>query len=195
MKNNTIIPRILLRGGDFLIRTYINRSFAVICIIFLVFTVSCGKQGAKNGRFLSGYPLHLRAEVNFDGKDYEIDVSMQENNDISITFSAPEVLKNTALKMKNGECFMQYMGVEVPITDGGYSADNGLLLIRHVFSLSANDYIKTDTVKESGVKYYVEQYKTNFGNVSVFFLSDATLPSRISATLNGHTLDLLIVNE
>lgn len=178
-----------------MIRAYINRALAVICIIFLIFTVSCGKQGAKNGRFLSEYPLRLHAAVNFDGKDYEIDIVMEDKNDISIAFTAPEVLKNTVLKMKNGECFMQYMGVEVPITDGGYSSDNGLLLIRHVFTLTANDYIKTDTVKESGVKYYVEHYKTNFGNVSVYFISDAAFPSRISATLNGHTLVLSIVNE
>ena len=167
----------------------------IVCILATIFTVSCGKQGTKNGRFLSEWPLHLRATVNFDSKEYEIDISMEDKNDISITFSAPEVLKNTVLRMKNGECFMEYMSVEIPITDGGYSADNGLLLIRHILSLTADDYLKADAVKESGIKYYVEHYKTNFGNVSVYYIADANVPSKVQAALNGHSVILTIVNE
>lgn len=161
----------------------------------MIFTLSCGKDKAKSGRFLSEYPFHLHAVVNFDDKEYEIDISMEGKNDISITFSVPDVLKNTVLKMKNGECFMQYMGLEIPITDGGYSAENGLLLIRHVFSLTANDYFSTETVKESGVKFCVEHYKTDLGDVSIYFLPDAILPSKVRAVLNGHTVNLIFVNE
>lgn len=168
---------------------------AVFCIISMMFTLSCGKDKAKSGRFLSEYPLKVHAVVNFDGKDYEIDISMEEKNDISITFSVPDVLKNTVLRMKNGECFMEYMGLEIPITDGGYSAENGLLLIRHVFSLTANDYFSAETVKESGVKFCVEHYKTELGDVSIYFLPDAGLPSKVRAVLNGHTVNLIFVNE
>ncbi len=168
--------------------------FTALCAVILVLLTSCG--GGKNlKRFNLSYPLDVHAYIKFDGRDYEADITVSDESNIRISFSAPESLKNTVLEMKNGECYLHVSGITLPITDGGYSSDNGLLLIRHFFSLSHKNYTDASVIKSAGVKYCVENYETKAGKISAYFVSDKPMPDKISATLRGHEIELVIVNE
>ena len=146
-------------------------------------------------RFNFDYPIDLHAYIKFDGRDYEADITVISENDISISFSEPSTLNNTVLEMKNGECFLSVSGITLPINDGGYSSDNGLFLIRHFFSLSNKNYTDASVIKSGGIQYCVENYKTNVGTISAYFTSDNHIPDKISADLHGHSIELVIVNE
>lgn len=168
--------------------------FTALCAVILVLFVSCG-SGNSLKRFNFTYPLDVHAYISFDGRDYEADITVDDESNIRISFSSPDNLKNTVLEMKNGECFLNVLGITLPITDGGYSSENGLLIIRHVFSLSHKNYTDASVIKDGGVKYCVENYTVKAGKISVFFASDKPIPDKISAVLNGHEIEIVIVNE
>ena len=169
-------------------------SVTALCAVILILLSSCG-GGKHLKRFNLSYPLDIHAYIKFDGRDYEADIIVSRENDIKILFSAPDSLKNTVLEMKNGQCFLTVMGVTLPITDGGYSSENGLLLIRHVFALSHKNYTDASVIKSAGVKYCVENYSTKAGKISAYFVSNKAMPDKISATLHGHEVEIVNVNE
>ena len=165
-----------------------------LCAVILILLASCG--GGKNlKRFNLTYPLDVHAYIKFDGRDYEADITVSDENDIRISFSAPDSLRNTVLEMKNGQCYLHVSGITLPITDGGYSSENGLLLVRLVFSLSNKSYTDASVIKSAGIKYCVENYVTKAGRISAYFASDKPMPDKISAVLNGHEIEIIIVNE
>ncbi len=168
--------------------------FTALCAVILVSLTSCGR-GNSVKRFNLNYPLDIHAYIKFDGRDYEADLTIVNGSDITISFSSPENMKNTVLEMKNGQCYLHVFGVTLPITDGGYSAENGLLLIRHFFSISHKNYTDASVIKSAGIKYCVENYSTSMGKISAYFVSDKQIPDKISAVLNGHVIELIIVNE
>ncbi len=165
-----------------------------LCAVILVLLCSCG-GGKHLKRFNLTYPFDVHAYINFDGRDYEADITVNDEDNIRISFTAPEKLKNTVLEMKDGKCYLNVFGINLPITDGGYSSENGLFLIRHVFSLSHKNYADASVVKSAGVKYCVENYETKAGKISAYFASDKPIPDKISAVLHGHKIEIVIVNE
>ena len=168
--------------------------FTGICVLVLATLISCsGSEYLK--RFDLNYPINVHAYIKFDGTDYEADISVSDENDILISFSAPESMKNTALEMTDGQCYLHVSGIKIPISDGGYASDNGLFLARHIFSLSQRSYSDAEVVKVSGVEYCVENYDTGYGRISAYFSDGESFPDRISAYLNGHELEIIIVNE
>lgn len=168
--------------------------FTALCAVILILFASC--TGGKNlNRFNLAYPLDVHAYIKFDGRDYEADITVNDENNIKVSFSAPEKLKNTVLEMKNGECFLHVSGITLPINDGGYSSENGLMLIRHLFSLSHKNYSDASVINSGGIKYCVENYVTKAGKISAFFASDKPMPDKISAVLYGHEIEIVIVNE
>lgn len=189
MNNNRPHSIIIVCGGDFL-----KRAFTALCAVILVFFVSCG-DGRETKRLDIDYPFDIHAFIKFDGRDYEADVTLTGENEIRIIFCAPESLKNTVLEMKNGESYLHVSGVTLPINDGGYSSENGLLLIRHLFTVSQKNYTDASVIKHGGVKYSVENYTTNEGKISAYFVSGKQMPDKISANLHGHEIELIIVND
>ena len=169
-------------------------SVTALCAVILVLLCSC--SGGKNlKRFNLTYPLDVHAYINFDGRDYEADVTVNDEDNIRISFTAPEKLNNTVLEMIDGKCYLNVFGINIPITDGGYTSENGLLLIRHVFSLSSKNYADASVIKSGGVKYCVENYETKDGRISAYVVSDKPIPDKISAVLRGHSIEIVIVNE
>ncbi len=169
-------------------------AFTALCAVILVFFVSCG-SGRETKRLDISYPFDIHAYIKFDGRDYEADVTVTSENDIRITFCAPESLRNTVLEMKSGEAFLHVSGITFPVNDGGYSSDNGLLLIRHLFTVTNKNYINASVVKSGGIRYSVENYTTNAGKISAYFVSGKPMPDKISASLRGHEIELIIVND
>lgn len=167
--------------------------FAALCAVILVLLTSCSGRSLK--RFNFDYPLDFHAQIKFDGRDYEANVSLSGEADMRIAFTKPESLKNTVLEIKSGNCYLRVSGITLPITDGGYSSENGLLLIRDIFSLPHSSYTDANVITSSGIKYCVENYKTKDGNVSAYFAEGKTLPDKISAVLRGHEIEITIVNE
>ena len=165
--------------------------FMVLVTILSVFT-SCGNE-KKSKRPDFSYPIEFRADIKFDGRDYKADVTIHDEANIKIAFLFPDNLKDATLEMKNGECFLNVFGITLPITDGGYSSDNGLLLLRHLFSFSASDFTDGEVVKIGGVRYSVDNYKTDGGKISAYYSSNTKMPDKISASLYGHEIEIIIV--
>lgn len=191
MNNNHPRSITIICGGDFLKRAL---AFTALCAVILVLFVSCG-GGRATKRLDISYPFDIHTYIKFDGRDYEADVTLTGENDIRIIFCAPESLKNTVLEMKNGEAFLHVSGITFPVNDGGYSSDNGLLLIRHLFSVTDKNYTDASVIKSGGIKYSVENYTTDTGRISAYFVSGKQIPDKISASLRGHDIELVIVND
>lgn len=191
MNNNHPLGIIIVCGGDLLMKRIICTA---LCAVILIMLVSCEK-GSSSKRFDMSHPFDIHAYVKFDGRDYEADITFENENDIKISFCAPENMKNTVLEMKNGEAFLHVFGITFPVNDGGYSSDNGLLLIRHLFTVTNKNYLDASVIKSGGVKYSVENYSTNNGKVSIYFASDKKMPDKITASLRGHDIELVIVND
>ncbi len=189
---NKYRPRsiIIVCGVIFMKKIFV---FTALCAVLLILLTSCGGKSVK--RFDLDYPLELHAYIKFDGRDYEADIYVTDENDIRIGFCSPESMKDTVLEMKNGQCYLYVLGISLPINDGGYSSENGLFLIRHFFTLSHKNYTDASVINSAGVKYCVENYQTSIGKISAYFVSDKQIPDKISAHLNGHEIELVIVNE
>ena len=167
--------------------------FEALCAVILALLTSCRGKSLK--RFNYEYPLNFHAEIKFDGRDYEADVSIGSDSDMTLAFTKPESMNSTVLEIKSGKSYLHVSGITLPINDGGYSSENGLLLIRQIFSLPHNSYTDADVITSSGIKYCVENYKTKDGSVSAYFADGKSLPDKISAVIRGHEIEIVIVNE
>lgn len=156
---------------------------------------SCAIKKQDEGRDFSTYPIELRAKVNFDGKDHEILYRQNGKDSLEIEFVTPEELSTLRLTYDNGACTLYCGDIIIPINDGGYACENGILLIRKLFSVTPGDFIGAETVKRSGINYCAEKYSLNGGEVRLYFGENEDFPDIAEAQINGHTIEMVIVNE
>lgn len=164
-------------------------------LAFVIIFPSCKNETSKSHLDFLKYPLTVHGTISFNGKDYEADIYCSGKDNIKVTFSSPEIIKDAIIEYKNGESYLYYKDISLPIADGGYSAEKGILLLRHVFSVTNDRYINADIITENGIKYCVENYESDVGEVSIYFRNDSSFPDKISASLNGQSFYFTFVNE
>ncbi len=167
--------------------------FLILFPSFLLF--SCAPREAEDGHFLSSYPLNVRAEITFDGRIYEAEISICDENELSVSFLSPSSLSGTAVSLKDGVGSITFDGITVPITDGGYSSENGILLLRHIFSLESKSFRDADVKTVSGIKYCIEHYRVPEGEIDVYFPNASDIPNKVEARLNGHEISLQMLTN
>ncbi len=156
---------------------------------------SCALRKQDEGRDLSSYPIEFRAKVNFDGRDHEILYKQNGKERLDIEFLYPEDLSKLKLAYDNGSCTLYCGDITIPINDGGYASENGILLIRRLFEVTSRDFSGAETVKRSGVKYCIEKYSVNGSEIRLYFGEDENFPQIAEAEINGHKIEMVIVNE
>ena len=155
---------------------------------------SCTQNGDRQKRFAPTFPFESKCEIIFDAKSYVADIKVNGKDDISISFLSPSRLEGVALKYVNGNASITYNGIEAEI-DGGYACENGILMIRHIFSVSEKTFSGASVVSRSGVKYCLENYKGDGYDIRMFFCDNESIPSIIEADINGRSITLTFVNN
>ena len=171
-------------------------KFLIISFCFSLLISSCSNERLESSNldFLNS-PCAFKANVVLNGSSYEVEIESKDKNNVKITLLTPKSLNGTVLEYNNDKAYLHYGGLTIPLQDGGYSSKNGILIIKQILNLSENEFTGADVLKESGVKYCVQHYKTELGKVDVYFIEGAAFPEKILATLGGQSISITFVKN
>ncbi len=164
-------------------------------MVAILILSSCGKNDKINFLGHQAYPFEAYGKLSFDGKEYEVLVSVKKIGDVILQIVKPENLKGMVFELSDGEVQITTSGLTQSINDGGYSAKEGILLSANMFSLSGDNLLDVDIVSENNVKYNRAEYAVPCGKVSVFVQNGLDAPEKLEANLNGHSFSFIFMNE
>ena len=159
------------------------KKLILVLLSLLLFT-SCGGGGSTNYLSHQTYPLEARGVLEYDGHRYTVGITVSEAEEIKIEISEPEIIAGTVFSLSGGKASVSYGGITADIADS-YPSTDGILLLRYMFSLTGED----------GVKYSRADYRTPAGDVSVFVQPGNSVPTKLTASLNGHVFSFIFMNE
>ncbi len=172
------------------------RKLLMIGLIPLLFLLpACGTADRINHLSHQTYPYEAQGVLTYDGAEYEVLVSVRQAGDILLQIVRPEVLAGAAFELREGNVIVSCGTLTEEWEDGGYAAEEGILLAARMFSLSGSNYVGAGITTEEGVTYSYAEYAVEGGAVTVFRQKGLPDPSRITAELNGHALSFRFVNE
>ena len=166
-------------------------ALILLCLLFS----SCHSQDKINFLSYQAYPFDAHGILTYDGKEYEVLVSVQKAGDILLQILQPENLAGMVFEQKDGSVTVKTGDLSLPIDDGGYSAADGILLCSHMYSLSGNTFSEAGVITENGVKYSYAEYSVSCGTVTVYIQNGLSSPEKIAASLNGHEFLFVFMNE
>lgn len=169
------------------------KKLILVLLSLLLFT-SCSGGGSTNYLSHQTYPLEARGVLEYDGHRYIVGITVPEAGDIEIEISEPEVIAGTVFSLSDGKVSVSYGGITADIDDS-YPSTDGILLLRYMFSLTGDCFLGASVIIEDGVKYSRADYRTPAGDVSVFVQPGSNSPTKLTATLNGHDLSFIFMNE
>ncbi len=172
------------------------RSRRNVLLILLLFLLSaCGTTDRINYLSHQTYPYDAHGILTYDEEEYEVLISVQRADDILIQILRPTVLAGAVFELRNGNVILSCNNLTEEWQDGGYAAEQGLLLAARMFSLSGSDYVGAGVVTEGESTYSYAEYSVEGGIVTVFLQKGLTSPDHITAVLNGHTFSFRFMNE
>ena len=173
----------------------LKKLLLLIPLTLLLLLTAC--QGRDRINYLSHqtYPYHAHGLLTLDGTEYEVLVSVRQAGDLLLQVIRPEALSGAVFELREGEVTVSCGTLTEIWQDGGYAAEEGILLAARIFSLSGDDYHNAGVTKEAGVTYSYAEFHVEGGTVTVYRQKGLSQPDRITAELNGHTLSFRYMNE
>ncbi len=172
------------------------RKFLTICLLpLLLLFPACKAENRINYLSHQTYPYHTQGVLTYDGTEYEVLVSARQAGDILLQILRPDVLAGAVFELREGEVIVSCGTLTENWEDGGYAAEEGILLASRIFSLSESDYSGAGVKQENGVSYSYATFRVEGGTVSVYRQEGLSEPSHITAELNEHTLSFRYMNE
>ena len=171
---------------------------ALLCIglaLLLLTVTACGTTDRINYLSHQTYPYETHGILTYDGEDYEVLISVRKAGDILMQIIRPTLLAGSVFELRDGETILSCGSLTAEQEDGGYCAEQGILLAARMFSLSGNDYSSAGVINEQGTKYSYATYTVTGGTVTVYLQDSLSTPDRLTANLNGHTLSFRFMNE
>ncbi len=165
-----------------------------LALLILIVT-ACGTTDRINYLSHQTYPYEAHGILTYDGEEYEVLVSVQKAGNILMQIIRPTILAGAVFELRDGEVILSCGSLTVEQEDGGYSAEQGILLAARMFSLSGKNYSGAGVVNEQGTKYSYATYTVTGGTVTVYLQDGLSTPDRLTADLNGHTLSFRFMNE
>lgn len=175
-------------GVIFVLRKII--SIAVIALVLIIAVSGCNKEDTINYLDYQTYPFEANGVLTYDGKDYSVEVKSGKSGDLELKVNTPSELSGVVFSITGGNV---KVGDE-QINDGGYSANNGILLSNEMFSLSSGSLSGAGTKEDKGVTYSYAVYTAPHGEVTVYTQTGLKYPERIEAVLNGHNFKFVFKN-
>lgn len=163
-------------------------------LIFVILLTSCAGNREMNYLSHQTYPFEVRGVLEYDGHRYKADINIPQAGDITVSVLEPEVIAGTVFSLSGGTVSISYGDIRAEIADS-YPATDGILLARHLFSLTGDCFLGASVISEDGVKYSRADYRTDAGNVSVFVQPGSETPTKLTASLNGHVFSFIFMNE
>lgn len=171
---------------------------ALLCVglaLTLLLLAACGTTDRINYLSHQTYPYDAHGVLSYDGEDYEVLVSVQKAGDVLLQIVTPAPLAGAVFELRDGKAVLSFGDVSRELADGGYAAEQGILLAARMFSLSGSDYTGAGVTTEAGTKYSYATYTVEGGTVTVYLQKGLSTPDRLTAELNGHTLSFRFMNE
>lgn len=166
----------------------------ILVLLSLLLFTSCGGGGSTNYLSHQTYPLEARGVLEYDGHRYTVGITVSEAEEIKIEISEPEIISGTVFSLSGGKASVSYGGITADIADS-YPSTDGILLLRYMFSLTGDCFLGASVISEDGVKYSRTDYRTPAGDVSVFVQPGNSVPTKLTASLNGHVFSFIFMNE
>jgi len=172
-----------------------KKRLLLVPLILLLLLSACKTNHSINYLSHQTYPYHAHGVLTHDGTEYEVLISVQQAGDILLQVIRPEILSGAVFELREGEILVSCGTATEAWQDGGYAAEEGILLAARMFSLSGGDYHDAGVTKENGLSYSYAEFRVEGGTVTVYRQKGISAPSHITATLNGHTLSFRYMNE
>ncbi len=174
----------------------LRKAFLCIGLALLLLTATaCGTTDRINYLSHQTYPYDTHGLLTYDGEEYEVLISVQKAGDILLQIIRPTVLAGAVFELRDGETILSCGSLTEELEDGGYAAEQGILLAARMFSLSGSDYTGAGVATEKGIKYSYATYTVEGGTVTVYLQDGQISPEQLTAELNGHTLSFRFMNE
>ena len=172
------------------------RLLLLFLVLFVPFSFF-GCEGTDHTQRLSyqEYPLNERGILTYDGRSYEVMLSVKKAGDLKLEILSPEQMAGMVLELSDGKSFLRFDSVTAELGSEAYAAKEGVLLAAKMFSLSSSDYDGAGIVTENQVRYSYINYEIDSGRVTVYIPDGASKPSKMKAELNGHSFVFEFVNE
>jgi hypothetical protein len=167
----------------------------ILLLLLLPILSSCGSADRINYLSHQTYPYDARGVLTFDGTEYEVLVSVRKAGDVLLQIIRPKALAGAVFELRDGEAIVSCGTLTESWEDGGYAAEQGILLTARIFSLSGSDYVGAGVKTEGAEKYGYAEYAVEGGTVAVYRQKEQDTPCFITAKLNGHTLSFRFMNE
>lgn len=167
-----------------------------ICfLVLLLFVTGCTGNDHINYLSYQTYPLDAHGVLTYDGRDYEVLVSVGKAGDLKLQIVLPSSIAGMVFEVRDGVTYLTYNTIETELKDGGYASAEGILLASQMFSLNAKSYDGAGVTTVNGIRYSYAKYNVPDGTVRVYIPDGQDLPDRIEAELNGHTFSFQFMNE
>ena len=170
----------------------------IMMVVFAVVTVisfGCKKSDNMNYLDYQTYPFEANGTLTYDGTKYSVSVSAQKSGDLEIKVKEPTELCGMTFSIIDGKVSISDGKITEEINDDGYSAENGILLSRNMFSIPSGALSGAETTEKNGIKYSKAIYTLPTGEVIVYTQTGLSSPDMIEAKLNGHEFSFVFVNE
>ncbi|MBQ4064874.1 MAG: hypothetical protein IJD10_02115 [Clostridia bacterium] len=172
-----------------------RKPLLILFLLLLPVLSSCGTTDRINYLSHQTYPYDARGVLTFDGTEYEVLVSVRQAGDVLLQVISPKVLAGAVFELREGEAIVSCGALTEAWEDGGYAAEQGILLTARIFSLSGDDYVGAGVTTEGKETYSYAEYAVEGGTVTVYRQKKQEAPCFITAKLNGHTLSFRFMNE
>ncbi len=173
----------------------LRKWVALTLTLCLLLLSACGTTNKINYLSHQSYPYDAHGTLTYDGEDYEVLVTVRKAGDLLLQVIRPSVLAGAVFELRDGSVLVSCGTLTEEWEDGGYAAEQGLLLAARMFSLSGEDYSGAGVKTLEGERYSYATYTVEGGTVTLLFADGTASPHRMEATLNGHTLCFQFMNE
>lgn len=157
-------------------------------------SLCCCEKSVERQKHKPDYPLSAALKVIFDGKEYGINASFENDGEGELTFVSPSSLKGLKLAFGKDGATLNYCGVRIPI-DTDYASKHGILMLRDIMTADRDGFSGAKMIKRSGVSYCRERYESDGFRIDVFFREGNDMPSFIEAEAKGRSIEIIFVNN
>lgn len=163
----------------------IKKCKLVLIIVFVISFVSCG-QIKENYLLYQDFPLEIDAVMTFEGKRYDIYMSVTGIGEGSLIYKTPLTLNGYRYDVIDGEVTVSYERLSMKMSEGSFHPSETAV---NLFTLLPEEMISAEIEDHNGIKLNLIRYKRGDGIITVWCTAD-NIPLRIESDI----LSLDIIN-
>lgn len=163
-------------------------NISALILLCTALLCSCEDKSQNNLIDLHSFPFEYTGRLVFDGTEYSVNASAENESSFSVTFLQPNELEGVSFVFENGEPHILYDGTKIPLSDSEYFTENGVLLMKEMFSQTKEDLVGISIETIENEELNAAEYVIESGRVTVYSKKDRTLPVHIRLKTPDHEI-------